>query len=123
MGKKILGGLAFALAATLVSLPAPAADDEAPKMKTKQIMKEGFKGGLLKKVAGGSASAEDAKKLHEMLVALSKNEPPKGEAESWKTLTTALVKASQGVVDGDKDAGAALQKAANCKACHKNHKP
>ena len=57
-----------------------------------------------------------------MLVALSKNEPPKGDADSWKKLTGALVKAAKGCVDGDADAGAALRKAGNCGACHKKHK-
>jgi len=98
-------------------------DDKKPKFKTKEVMKAAFKGPLLKKVAGGSGTEEDAKKLHEMLVALSKNEPPRGEAESWKKLTEALVKAGKAAVEGDKDAGAMLKKAANCKACHGKHKP
>ena len=123
MRTKMIGGLVCLVAALWVSTPAFSADDDSePKYKTKVIMKEAFKGGLVKKVAGGTASEEEVKKVHEMLVALSKNEPKKGEAESWKKLTGALVKASKAVAEGDKDAGEQLMKAANCKACHKLHK-
>ena len=124
MRAKIFGGLACLVAAGFISLPVFAADeDDKPKFTTKQVMKEAFKGPLLKKVASGEGSAEDAAKLHEMLVALSKNEPPRGEAESWKELTGALVKAGKAAVDGDKEAGAMLKKGADCKACHSKHKP
>lgn len=125
MRAKIFGGLVCLIAVALIGLPAIAADDDGdkPKFKTKQVMKEAFKGPLLKKVAGGDGSAEDAKKLHAMLVALSKNEPPRGEEESWKELTGALVKAGKAAVEGDADAGAMLKKSANCKACHSKHKP
>ncbi len=85
-------------------------------------MKVGFKGGLLKKVAGGDASDDEKQKLHEMLVALGKNKVEKGDAESWKKLTSALVKASKDVLEGKDGAGEALQKASNCKACHNIHK-
>ncbi len=124
MRLKRLGSLACLVAATAMSVPARAADDgDAEKIETKKIMKDAFKGDLLKKVASGSGSAEDAANLHKMLVALSKNEPPKGDAESWKKLTEALVKAGKAAVDGDKDAAAMLKKASNCKACHSEHKP
>ena len=124
MKKKLLTALFCGCAAALLCAPALAADDDdsKPKMTTKQIMKEAFKGGLIKKVAGGGASEEDTKKLHEMLVALSKNEPKKGEAESWKKLTTALVEAGKAAVEGDKKAGDLLKKSSNCKACHDKHK-
>ena len=76
----------------------------------------------MKKVASGGASDAEKKELHSLLVALSKNNPKKGDAESWKKLTGALVKASKAAVNGDAKAGDALKKAANCKACHNNHK-
>ena len=122
MPKKLIALLTGSLLVCFVSLPVIAADDDAPKFKTKQIMKKAMKGPLLKKVAGGDASDDEKKQLHDMLVALGKNSPPKGDADSWKTLTDALVKASQAAVDGDDGAGAALKKAANCKACHSKHK-
>lgn len=126
MRKLFAATLACSMALGLVMTTSHAADDDddkKPKFKTKQIMKEAFKGPLLKKVAGGDASEEDTKKLYDMLVALGKNEPPRGEAETWKKLTGALVKAGKSAVDGDKEAGAMLKKAANCKACHSKHKP
>ena len=108
----------------LVALPALAAadDDSAAKYSTKDVMKKAFKGPLLKKVASGGASEAGKKELHGMLVALSKNKPKKGDAESWKKLTGALVKASEAAVKGDAKAGGMLRKAANCKACHNSHK-
>jgi hypothetical protein len=124
MRTKIFGGLACLVAALFVGLPVFAADEDGdkPKFTTKQIMKQAFKGPLLKKVASGDGSEEDAKKLNEMLVALSKNKPEKGDAESWKKFTDPLLKAGKAAVDGVDDAGAMLKKAANCKECHKAHK-
>lgn len=113
---------AMSMVVGLLVLPA-SADHHEPKYKTKEVMKQALKGPLLKKVAAGDASDEEQKLLHEMLVSLSKNKPPKGEAESWKKLTGALVKASQAAVDGTEGAGEMLKKASNCKACHSQHKP
>lgn len=106
----------------MIAVPTCAADDTAAKYSTKDVMKKAFKGGLLKKVAGGTASDEEKKELQSMLVSLSKNKPKKGEADSWKKLTGALVKAGDGAVKGDPKAGDMLKKAANCKACHNSHK-
>lgn len=123
MAKKLIALMAGSLLVCFVTLPVLAADDDdGPKYKTKEIMKKALKGPLLKKVAGGDASDDEKKQLHDMLVALSKNSPPKGEADSWKALTGALVKAGKAAVDGDEGAGAALKKASNCKACHSKHK-
>ena len=85
-------------------------------------MKTAMKGGLLKKVASGDASEEEKKSLHEMLVALAKNKPKKGDEANWKKLTTALAKAGQAAVDGDPKASEMLKKTSNCKACHEKHK-
>lgn len=123
MPKKLIALMLGTLMICFVSLPVFAADDDdEPKYKIKDVMKKAMKGPLLKKVASGSASDAEKKELHEMFVALSKNEPPKGDAESWKKLTGALVKAAKGAVDGDDGAAAALKKAGNCKACHSQHK-
>ena len=114
----VLGLAAVTAAFSLAAL----ADDSEPKYSIKDCMKACFKGPLIKKVAGGTASAEEKEKLHEMMVAMSKNKPKKGDAESWKKKTTALVKAAKAAVDGDAKAGGMLKKAANCKACHTAHK-
>jgi hypothetical protein len=91
--------------------------------KTKAAMKKCMKGGLCKKVATGEGSSEDKAALLAAFKSIVEEKPPKGDAESWKEKTTALVKAAQLAVDGDAGAGAALKSAANCKACHKAHKP
>jgi hypothetical protein len=86
-----------------------------------EIMKKGFKGSkespaLLKKVTGGSATAEEKAKLAEYIKKLATLKPEKGDAASWKEKTDALVKAIE------KDDVAALKEASNCKACHNVHK-
>tara|TARA_R110002049_G_scaffold72490_7_gene187589 strand:- start:172586 stop:172963 length:378 start_codon:yes stop_codon:yes gene_type:complete len=112
------------LVAGYVCLPAVAADDDKPKYSIEDVMKKGMgKKGLLAKVTSGEASEAETKTLHEMFVALAAHEPPKGEADSWKKKTRALVKAAKAAVDGEDDAAGKLKKAANCKACHSEHKP
>jgi len=123
MLKKLLFmAVAVAIPASFLCIPVRAEDTEGSKYSTKVIMKTAFKGDLLKKVASGSASKEEQKKLHEMLVSLGKNPVKKGDAESWKKLTSALVKSSKAVLNGEENAGEMLKKAANCKACHNIHK-
>lgn len=112
----------LALLGCLVGSVGSADEGAKKKYPTKVIMKEAMKGPLLKKVASGEASAEETEELHAMMVALSENEPKKGEMDSWKEKTTALVVASQAAIDGNADAGAMLKKAADCKACHTPHK-
>ncbi len=121
--KSVMGFLACFMALATINLSVRAEEEDKPKYSTKDVMKAAFKGPLIKKVTSGDASDEDKKKLHEMLVAMGKNEPPKGEADSWKELTGALVKAAKAVAEGDEDGVEMLKKAANCKACHTNHKP
>ncbi len=100
-----------------------AADDDKSQYTIKEVMKEAHKEGLLKQVFSGKGSKVDAERLLVLYKALGANEPPKGDAASWKSKTTALVEAAQGVVDGKAGAAAHLKKAANCAACHKAHKP
>ncbi len=124
MSRKLTALLSIPLlTACFVCLPAIGADDDAePKFKIKDVMKKALKGPLLKKVASGEASDDEKKQLQSMMVALGKNKPPKGEADSWKELTGALVKASNDAVEGVEGAGESLKKAANCKGCHSKHK-
>ncbi|TWU41823.1 hypothetical protein [Novipirellula artificiosorum] len=111
---------------TAVYLPVVADDPDPetePKATIKEVMKKCFKGPLVKKVASGKATDEEKKQLHELLVEMAKNQPPKGSEDTWKLMTEALVKAGKAAVDGDQKAGDMLTKAANCKACHQEHKP
>ncbi len=89
---------------------------DGDKVTIKVVMKKAMVGGLCKKVAGGSASKEEQAELVKLFEGLAKCEPPKGDAASWKEKTEALVKAAKA---GD---GEALKKAANCAACHGEHK-
>jgi hypothetical protein len=123
--RKLSTGLAtllLAVATTIGMAWAQDKDDEKPKFTIKEVMKTAHKGGLLDKVAKGTASEEEKKQLAELYVALHKHVPPKGSPESWKEKTEALVKASKDVLAGKEGSAATLKKVANCQACHKEHK-
>jgi len=98
-----------------------AGEKKEPKYTIKEVMAKAHKSGLLKKVAAGDASKEDREELAELYVALSKNEPPKGDEKDWKKKTSAMVKASKAAVKDAED-GKKLGKIVNCGACHKVHK-
>jgi cytochrome c553 len=116
--------LVVALAAVAHSSAAGQDKDETPKYTIKEVMKKGQnKGGLYMKVLSGKASDADAKTLLEMYQSLAKQKPPAGDADSWKTKTTALIEGAQLYVDGKKDDGLAkMRDAGNCMNCHKVHK-
>jgi len=121
MKKNLLAMLGIALVVAIGSV-AMADKGEGSKHSTEEIMKKVFKGPLLKKVAKGDASEEEQKLFKEMLTSLQKNKPHKGEAESWKKKTTALIEAAKEVAEEKEGGLAKLKKAANCKACHDEHK-
>ena len=108
------GAVAILGLALLLDTSAQGGKDE--KVTIKVVMQKAMKGGLCKKVAEGKASDEEKKQLVELFTALSKATPPKGDADSWKDKTGALLTAAKGT-DGE-----ALKKAADCKACHTEHK-
>lgn len=110
------------MSVALISRVAVADKGEGSKYSTEEIMKKGFKGGLVGKVVKGEASEEDQKVVIEMLESLAKNPPHKGSEESWKEKTTALLDAAKATVEGKDGAAAKLKKAMNCKACHDEHK-
>lgn len=118
--KKLALSMVGILGIALMTGFAVSAEDEAPNIK--KVMATCMKGGLCAKVANGQANDEEKAQLVAMFTALSKAKPPKGEAESWKTKTAALVKAAEAAKAGSEGAGDALKKAANCMACHKEHK-
>jgi hypothetical protein len=106
------------------------AADNDPKYTIKEVMKqahapkeEGSKDTLYAKVSSGKASKEEMTKLLELYSALPANKPPQGDAEAWKTKTTALVEATKAVVDGTDGADKKLKAAAACMECHKVFKP
>jgi hypothetical protein len=99
-----------------------AADTEVKDIET--IMEKAHKGDppLFKQVITGKASKEEQKELLALYIDLGKNKPPKGSAASWKKRTDALVDATKAVIAEKPDAGKALAAAAQCQACHKEHK-
>ena len=112
--------LAFAFAGLTVF----GAAADKPKYDIETIMDKAHDedNGILQKVVGGKASADEKKTLLELYTELGKNKPPKGDAKSWKTKTSALVAAAKEVNDGKEKGIPDLKKAANCKACHEVHK-
>jgi hypothetical protein len=113
-----------ALMGLVFSLAGGVAAEDKKELNIKEIMKKGHKGTppLCGKVASGKASKEEKQELLELYVTMSKLKPPKGDEESWKTKTTALVAAAKQCVGDDKDGPANLKKAVNCKSCHEVHK-
>jgi hypothetical protein len=108
----------------VIGLAALRAADEAPKYTIKEVMKMAHAGdnALAKKVASGKASKEDKKKLVDLYTALAADTPKKGDADSWKDKTSALLDAAKAVDDGKDGAAKDLKKAMDCKACHTVHK-
>lgn len=108
-GSMVLFGAAFLLDGSVQG----AGDKE---ITIKVVMQKAMKGGLCGKVAKGDASDDEKKQLVELFTGLSKCTPPKGEEAAWKEKTKALLDAAKA------NDGAALKKAANCAACHKEFK-
>jgi hypothetical protein len=120
--KALIAGFVTMIGLVLV-LGADGAGEKEPKYKIKEVMKKAMAGGLCKKCASGSASAEEKKQLVEMFVALHDNKPPKGDEAKWTKVTQALVDAAKAVEAGTDDkAGKALAMLVNCKACHGDFK-
>ena len=118
-----------------VSVGALVAQDKKELPSVKEIMKEGHsKKGLLGKIKAGVKEekwddiAKDAEKLKEFGVALGKNKPEKGDAESWTKLAAEYKKSTAAVAKSvaakdQKGANAALGKiGSSCKSCHDSHK-
>tara|TARA_Y100001001_G_scaffold142551_1_gene147302 strand:- start:114 stop:500 length:387 start_codon:yes stop_codon:yes gene_type:complete len=93
-----------------------------PKYTIKQIMKDGLKGGLAKKVIGGNASEKEKIQLLDYAISLYETQPKKGDPASWTKLTGNLVAAAAKVAIDPKAGTASLGKALDCKACHNKHK-
>lgn len=110
------------LLAGMAATVTPAADRDQPKYTVKQVMKRAHKDGLLKRIAAGQGTKEEARDLLELYRSLGQNKPPKGDPASWQAKTRDIAAAAQDVVEDKPDARARLQKAVNCAQCHKMHK-
>lgn len=92
-----------------------------------KVMKEGMKGDTspLALVIDGKASADETKELTTLILTMKGTKAPRGEQADYDTKVTELIAAMEVVGGGDKgeEAISRLDKAANCKACHTDHKP
>ena len=113
----------------LVGLAVVRADDPAPKFTIKQVMDTANKGpkkdadSMATRVIKGQGTDDEKKQLVDLYTALAANKPPKGDADSWKAKTDALVDAAKAVADGTDGATAKLKKALDCGSCHEAHRP
>jgi len=107
----------------VTALMQTASAEEKKPLSVKQVMGKAMnpKKGLLGKVLKGGASDADKAMLVSLMEDLAANDAPRGDAASWKAKTEALVAAAKTVKEGGSTA--ALNKAKNCAACHKAHKP
>src|SRR4051794_9989831 len=86
----------------IVSVAGQAQDK--PKYSIKDVMVKAHKGGLMKKVASGKATADEKKQLLEFYEALAANKPPAGDEADWKVKTSAIVAAAREAAEGDEAA-------------------
>ena len=120
---------AFLISITSATIVSANDDDPKPELTIKDIMVKAHKPAeptesiyLLKKVATGKATQEEATQLHAYYVKMAALTPTKGEQASWTEKTTALVAAAKAAVDKEEGFKAKLLKASDCAACHKAHK-
>jgi len=115
----VLCSAVVAFAAIAVTQTASA--EEKKPLPIKKIMAKAMtKKGILPKVMKGTASDAEKTELVSLMEQLAKNEAPRGDADSWKAKTAALVSAAKTAQNGS---AAALGKASKCGACHGVHKP
>jgi mono/diheme cytochrome c family protein len=100
------------------------AAETTAKLQISDVMKQAHKKPkqLLKTVGRGTATQAEKEELVKLYKVLLERKPPKGDAASWKAKTTLLVKAAEAALKGQQDAGEQLFRAANCMACHRDHK-
>ena len=85
---------------------------KAPKGDTK----------LNEKIIEGTADEADVKKTLDLYKAMIDTKPPKGEPAAFKEKVAKLIAATEAVVAKKPGAAAGYKEAANCKACHGDHK-
>ncbi|MSR31046.1 MAG: hypothetical protein EXR99_06010 [Gemmataceae bacterium] len=112
----------FGLAAMFLGLVGFSINGAADSKSIKDIMKgAGLKKACEKATAKGATEA-DKKAFAELCEALAANKCPKGDEESWKKKTGALVAASKALAADEKGALAKVKTATICKNCHDLHK-
>ncbi len=114
---------AAAVAAIITSL-ALAAEETNPIKDAMRFAHKAPKGEkkLSEKIVDGTAPEADIEKALSLYKAMADTKPPKGDQADFKDRVAKLVAATQEVVDKKPDAIAHYKEAANCKACHTEHK-
>jgi cytochrome c556 len=133
---RVAAGLAAAVGMAVLAGGVLAGDDKEKTYPIEEIMKKGHGSkGLLKgiethvKESKWDEAKTDAKLLKAFGVSLGKNEPPMGEAKSWKKLAEAYKENTDSVYKAveKKDAKGVTEGLGkirkSCMGCHKEHKP
>lgn len=98
---------------------------DKPKHSIKEVMEQGFKGktSAAARVGKSEGTKDDFKLLAELTRDLPLNTPEMGDAKAWRSKAIALAAAAKALGDGKAGALEQWKEAANCKACHTDHKP
>ncbi len=102
----------------------PAAKPAGGSDVIKKVMKESFKpdDALCKKVSGGTATEAELAQMLKICQDICAATPPKGDPAAWTSKCQALINAVKKIQAKDAMGVEAFKKAANCKACHTDHK-
>jgi hypothetical protein len=116
--------LAIAVLALIAGVYSSRADDDSRSVII-AAMRRVFSGQdppLIVRAAAGDANEVEKKRLLSVLTGLARTQADRGDPDSWKTKTAALLAAAQDLADGKEGAGDRLRAASNCRACHQIHR-
>lgn len=85
-------------------------------------MRHAMTKGLCQKVIKNQASSEEVQQLVELFERLEQLDPPLGSEEKWGAFTRELIDSTRSIAKGQ-PAHEQLKRAANCNACHREHRP
>ena len=105
----------------LEELPDAEGPDDA--FSIKQVMQLAHENRLYRELLKEKVDPAVAERLGRLYESLSKQSPPKGDEESWRERTTALLESTRKVVAGDADGPGEFRRAVNCNSCHSRHRP
>lgn len=105
----------------LETLPEPAGSNG--QFSIKQVMQLAHKNKLYRQATSESPAPGALERLLVLYQALPTQASAIGDPEDWKKRSTALVDATQMVIDGAAEAPDAFRRAVNCNSCHSRHKP
>lgn len=97
-------------------------DDDIATLDVAGVMRYSMTKGLCQKVIKNQASAEEIAQLVDLFERLNQLDPPLGPKDKWQTLTGELLDSAKCIAAGQ-PAHDRLKQAANCNACHRDHRP